>query len=193
MLSDLLFTAWSGYSGGSIGNLLAQWEQAGVFSYVLPFLLIFALVAGILGQMKLFKNNRAVGSIIALAVALMALQFDTVPRFFSEIFPNFGIGIAIMLVLLILIGLFMDPDKPGLQYALLGVGAIIVIVILLNTSGKLGWSFGEAVTNSWGNLIGIIVVLVLVIMVIAAMGKKNKGGGGSSYKSPLARALSEAD
>ena len=36
-----------GFFGGGFGNLLSQLEQLGFFSYVLPFLLIFALVFGI--------------------------------------------------------------------------------------------------------------------------------------------------
>ena len=34
------------FQGGAIGNILNIWEQAGIFSYAIPFLLIFALVFG---------------------------------------------------------------------------------------------------------------------------------------------------
>ena len=85
-----------GYYGGSIGNVLAYWEQAGFFSYVLPFLLIFALVYGILTRTQIFKDNRAVNGILALTVGLLALQFDFVPVFFSEIFPRLGVALALM-------------------------------------------------------------------------------------------------
>ena len=68
-----------------ITNIFAYWEQIGVFSYILPFLMIFALVFGILMRMGIFKENKAVSAIVALAVGLLSLQFDFVPRFFSEI------------------------------------------------------------------------------------------------------------
>jgi len=170
--------AWAGFDGGTIGNLLSKWEEVGVFAYVLPFLVIFSLIFGILGQMKIFKNNKAVNVIIALAVALMALQFEFVPRFFSEVFPRLGIGLAVLLIVLILLGLFMDPDKPGLIWTLLGVGVVIVIVVLLNTTGTLGWTAGYWWEDNWSTILGLIVFLVILGFIIFS----NSGGGSSSDK-----------
>src|SRR3989344_5849172 len=95
------------YGYFSIGRILEQWSQYGLFDFILPFLLIFALVFGVLSTMNLFKDNKAVNGIIALAVALMSLQFGLVPAFFAELWPRFGVGIAIYLVFLILVGFFI--------------------------------------------------------------------------------------
>lgn len=169
-----VFLAWSSFYGGTIGNVLAKWEEMGVFSYVLPFLMIFALVFAILNQIKLFKQNKGVNTIIALAVGFMSLQFDFVPRFFSEVFPRLGIGLAIILIILIMIGMFMDPKKAGLMISLMVVGIIIVIVVLLNTAGALGWVAGYWWEENWGTILGIIVVLVIIGMVIFS-GEKKEG------------------
>ena len=49
MLEVLTTLAWYGsYGGGVVGDMFSRWEQAGFFSYILPFLLIFALIFGIL-------------------------------------------------------------------------------------------------------------------------------------------------
>ncbi|MHA1988971.1 MAG: hypothetical protein ACW98D_20315, partial [Promethearchaeota archaeon] len=115
MVEGLMFLASYGYfQGGALGNLLNVWEQAGIFSYAIPFLLIFALVFGILSRMNIFKKsnnepNTMISAIIALAIALMALQFPFVPMFFAELFPALGIGLAIILVVLVISGLFIDP------------------------------------------------------------------------------------
>ena len=77
----MMFLQSFGFYGGSIGNLLAQWEQIGMFSYILPFLLLFALIFGILSRIKIF-DNKSLNTVISLAVSLMALQYDYVPRFF---------------------------------------------------------------------------------------------------------------
>ena len=45
------------FGGGTIGNLFAQWEAEGVFAYVLPFLLIFAIVYGLLMKMNIFATK----------------------------------------------------------------------------------------------------------------------------------------
>jgi hypothetical protein len=164
---EVVSLAWSGFYGGTIGNLLIKWEQFGVFSYVLPFLMIFALVFAILGRMKVFGENKAVNVIIALSVSLMSLQFDFVPRFFSEVFPRVGVGLAIILVILILAGLFIDPGESGIMWALLGIGGVIVVVVLINTAGALGWSTGYWWQDNWDVILGVIVFLVLIVLVVA--------------------------
>jgi len=170
--------------GTNIGDFLNNMAQQGFFDYALPFLLIFAIVFGLLSQMKLFKENKAVNGIIALAVALMALQFNMVPVFFSEIFPRFGVGLAILLIILILVGLFADPDSNAVMYTMLGVGALIAIVILINTAGALGWSGGYWIYDNWKTLAMYLGLAVVVAVIIGASSPST-----DKSKSPLARAL----
>lgn len=167
MLNEILTFQFGGYYGGAIGDLLSAWEQAGVFSYILPFLLIFAIVFGILSQIKLFGQNRAIGGIIALVVGLLALQFDFVPLFFSEIFPRLGIGLAILLILLILIGMFVDPRERWINYTLLGVGAVIFLIVLFKTLTWFGWHI-DFLYFYWPHIIGIVAFLAIIGVIIGA-------------------------
>ena len=115
MLSNIVNFQFGGFYGGSFGDLLLYWEQLGVFSYVLPFLLIFAVVFGILTKIKVFGDHRGLNAVIALVVGLLSLQYNLVPIFFSEIFPRVGIAISIILVLLVLVGLFLDPESKAMN------------------------------------------------------------------------------
>ena len=95
----------------TVTDILNQWNQIGVFSYVIPFLLIFAVIFAILQKTKILTGeheNKGLLAIISIAVSLLALQFDMVSIFFAVIFPRFGIGLSIFLVLLILLGFFYD-------------------------------------------------------------------------------------
>ena len=181
------------FSGGGFSEILNNLQNAGFFSYIIPFLLIFALVFGILSRMNLFKENRAVTSIIALAVGLMAIQMDLVPRFFSEIFPRFGIAISIILTLLIILGLFLDPEKPGIMYALLGVAAIIVIVVLAQTAGEFGITLiGPWLRYNWGNILMVVLVAAgvvggLVAIINSGKKKTKEKGNPASYTPYLIR------
>jgi len=178
MLSELITFQFGGFYGGSIGNLLSYWEQAGFFSYVLPFLLIFALVFGILTRTNIFKENRALNGIIALVVGLLALQFEIVPIFFSEIFPRLGVALAIILVILIVLGLFLDPTKAWVGFFLFGIAAITVIVVLVQTAGYLGFGGGFLyfIYDYWPTIIGIIIFLVILGVIV---------GAGTQRKDPL--------
>ena len=162
------------FPSGVIGDFLAKWEQAGFFSYLLPFLLIFALVFGILTRVKIFKDNKVVNGIIALAVALMALQFSFVPEFFSQIFPRLGVGLAIILGVMIIVGLFMDPDSKVVNYFLLGVGVITIGVVLIQSAGAVGWQSGEWWQDNWQLVIGAVFLFILVAVIIGSASPKDR-------------------
>jgi MFS family permease len=174
MVEGLMFLASYGYfQGGALGNLLNVWEQAGIFSYAIPFLLIFALVFGILSRMNIFKKsnnepNTMISAIIALAIALMALQFPFVPMFFAELFPALGIGLAIILVVLVISGLFIDPDNKGWMVGLMIVSVIVVIGVLLSASRAAGFIFGTWWRYNWVTIASIGVFLALIIAIVAA-------------------------
>jgi hypothetical protein len=175
MFKEMIFLETASISSsGAIGNLLTKLAEAGFFSYLIPFLLIFALVFGILVKVKIFKENKMVNGIIALSVALMSLQFDFVPTFFSQIFPRLGIGLAIVLVVLILAGLFIDPDNKAINYVLLGIAAVIVGAVIIQSAGAVGWQSGEWWSNNWEVIMGSIVLVVIVALVVAGSGNKNQ-------------------
>lgn len=181
MLKELISLAW--FEGGAIGDLLSAWEQAGFFTYLLPFLLIFALVFGILNQIQLFKEKKAINAIIALVVGLMSLQFPMVPLFFSEIFPRLGVGLAIILVILIFVGMFIDPGKAGIFYILMGIGAVIVVVVLVQSAGALGWSSGQWWVDNWSMIAGAVFILVIIAIIVGttSRGDGTKGKGYQAF------------
>lgn len=176
--------SYGSFGGGAIGNLLAQWQAAGIFDYALPFLLIFALVFAILSFIPIFKGNKGVNVVIALVTSLMALQFGFVSVFFAEIFPRLGIGLAIVLVVFILLGLLIRDEEKGNQFMKWVVAAVMIIVAIwtissaLNSSGFYfgGGQLGYFLRANLGAIVGIALVVGLVIAVIVQpKQKKNKG------------------
>lgn len=175
MLDKIFTLQFGGFYGGTFGNLLSQMEQAGFFAYILPFLLIFALVFGILTRTQIFKKNKAINAVIAFVVGLLALQFDFVPMFFSEIFPRLGIGLAIILALLILVGLFA-PSKADAwtHWIFLGAAFIIFVIVLVQTFGWLGWGSLSLWYYNWPQIIMIALVLGGIIWVLSHKPKEAK-------------------
>ena len=172
MLVHILSLQFAGFFGGDIGNLLATWEQAGVFSYVLPFLLIFAVVFGILMKIKVFGENRGLNAVIALVVGLLSLQFQLVPVFFSQIFPNLGVGLSIILIMMILLGLFIPYDKQNkMNYFLLAVAAIVFVIVVANSFSNTGYyGFSDIMYFIYAHLTGIVVTLIVLIGIGAVIG-----------------------
>jgi uncharacterized membrane protein YfhO len=161
------------YGGWTIGNILNQWADFGIFAYALPFLMIFAMVFGILSKTKLLGDNKGVQATIALAFGLLALQFDYVTNFYATIFPYAGIGISILLVALILMGLI--SDKKDLSWVWFGIGTVIFIIILLTSLSDFTWAggMGFSLAQSWPAIVAGLMVLGIMALII--FGSKRAG------------------
>lgn len=164
MLKEILSLQSFAYSGGGqFGSLIDSLSQMGFFSYILPFLLIFSLIYGILMKTKLFEKN-AINAIIALAVSLLAIQFEAVPIFFSSVFPRLGIGLAIILVILIMLGLFL-PNQGWVGYLLFGISSLIVLVILYQSFGETGSGIFYWLESYWPLLVGVIFIIIVIVLL----------------------------
>ena len=155
-----------------IQSILMQWQSVGVFDYLLPFLLIFALVFGIMQKTKILGDEKGINVLVGIVVSLLALQLDLVPRFFQEAFPRLAVGLVVLFCLMILMYMFIDDKSgPGLNYGLLAVGFVIAIVIFSQSFEQFGWSgsFG------YDQYVGWIVGAVLLIGVIIAISSSGSG------------------
>lgn len=159
----------------TVVDVLNYWNYVGVFSYVVPFLLIFAVVFGILDKAAIFQN-KAIDTIVAAAVGLLALQFDMVPIFFANIFPKMGVGLAAILVILLFLGFVGIKEGKGVMSIGI-IGAILVISWAFsdflwfgNYGGNFGWWFGDYI---WS-----LIILAIVIGAIYWVSKSGSSSGG---------------
>ncbi len=185
MSSGVLFAQF-GFYGNDFGSVLNNLEQLGFFDYILPFLIIFSIIFGILSSLKIFKENKAINGIIALSVGLMALQFDFVPIFFREVFPRVGVGIVLLLLALIFMGMFMEAKSAATNWIFFGVGIVILISILIETAEATSLGiFGSWWSDNITTLLTWTGIIAIVGMIIGSTGDKNK----TPIESVLSRAL----
>lgn len=172
--------------GLSIPQLLQSWEQAGLFSYILPFLVIFAVVFGLLERLKIFgEDSKGVNAVIATAVGLLSLQFGFVSLFFAQLFPRFGIGVAILLLAMIFLGMFIENKLLAVFF---WVGAVVGLGILSTTFQSLGWIGGNMNLADYSGLI-LIGGLVLLIYTMTS---KDRDWKNEPHKSVLAGVIDKA-
>ena len=157
------------FAYGGITDVLNQWAAAGVFSYVLPFLLIFAVVFGVLAKSKILGENATINAIIALAIGMLSLQFDFVSTFFATIFPKFGIGLAVFLVVILLAGLFYDSEKNKGAFMVIGISVGVAVIIWAFSN----WDFwrdqffiGPWVEENFWTIVILIAIGVIFFLVI---------------------------
>ena len=159
--------------GNTIDEILWTWQDIGIFRYVLPFLLIFAVVFGLLVRSKALGENRGVNVVVALAVGLLALQFDYIPEFFATIFPYLGIGIAILLVGLILTG-FFSSDEKWWNYTFFGIGMLIAVVIVISSLSSYNWSGSWWWGEHWQGIVTLAIIGLLITLVALSTSKKKE-------------------
>ena len=170
----------------TITEVLNIWNDIGVFSYVIPFLLIFAVVFAILDKTKMLSGkeneNRGIIAIISVAIGLLSLQFDFVSEFFAVVFPRFGVGLALFLVIIIFLGFFYpESGTEGWSGKVAWVGWTVGIgVFIWALSSWDQWSSGYAfggwfVDNVWALI--ILGILVAVIFVAKGPKKENRRSG----------------
>ena len=172
--------------GGGFYSLIEQWQEFGVFTVMLPLILVFAVVFAILEKINIL-NNRGVHLVIALAVGFFTVANPYVSSFFLPIFSNLGLGVAIVLVLVILIGIAVKPDSSAYKWIFGIVGGVVFLVILGRT-GMFKYMFGEnigywiAMNSSW-----LVLIIFLGLIAVGVMvGARNEQG-----KSILGQALAK--
>ncbi|OGJ20382.1 hypothetical protein A3K73_00005 [Candidatus Pacearchaeota archaeon RBG_13_36_9] len=167
------FYAW----GSDIGTILQDWEYMGVFEYVLPFVLLFAVIFGILHKSQIIGDHRGVNMVIALAVAGLAITSLEFRSFFRVIFPSAGVGLAILLVGMIMVGLFIkwDDDKEKwARYVFYGIGMFVAVVIALSALS----SYEVFFASTWwwqqymNSIIVFAVIVGLILLVVLSVKKK---------------------
>lgn len=164
------------YQFGSFADIFFQWESLGVFDFLLPFLLVFAVVFGILNSTGFLTQHRGIQALIAVIIGLMSLRYQYfLSSFMSELFPRLGIGVTILLAVLILVGLFIAKEETRYWgWGLAAVGGIIVIAVVYQTFTTLGyWPIGGFGTDAVGFLILAVLLLGIIIAVAAGGSSKN--------------------
>ena len=148
-----------------IATVLNDWEAIGIFDFALPFLLIFAVVFGVLSATKIFGSNKGVSLIISLAIGLMSLRFGFVQVFFSELFPRFGVAIAALLAIVILAAVFIPNEHmKGWLIGFGATGAVFGLIAVLNGFIAADWFASQWI---YDNLSLVILAVGLVLIIVA--------------------------
>ncbi len=157
----------------SIYELLNTWEAYGVFDLILPFLLIFAVIFGVLTTTRILGGHKGVNLIISLIIGLMSLRLGFVQVFFTELFPRFGVGLAALISIVLLAGLFIDDkSKKGWTIGFAAAGAIIGVIILIMTfNATTPWFNSFFWQEYWGLIVGGVILVIVIIAVFVTAGK----------------------
>lgn len=157
--------------------------------YIFPFLLIFALVFGLLTKINIFGTKedpkKNINAIIAVVVAFMALQFNIVSSFFSDLFPRFGVALAIILVILIFLAFIIDFENKYAKNILTAIVVIALIAVFWIPFSNLGFriNLGDFFERNLGVILFLALIIGLIIWTVVGGKKSENAKTKSSYPS----------
>jgi len=149
--------------------LVANLNQLGFFGFLLPWLLTFAVVFGLLSKTKALGEDLKINGVIALVVAFFVIGFGgpALGTFFVNLFGWGAVVLAVILVIVLFLAMTgADVTKVlggnvHISALLVGIGIIIVFI----TIGAFGVKISTDV---------LAAVFVIIVMGIAVMFIGNK-------------------
>ena len=121
-----------------------------IFDFFLPFILVFAIVYGILMKTKMLSERADVNSIVALTMGLMVV-ISGAGKFITTLTPLFA-GFFIVIFMIFLIFLFFGVEKD-IKSILMGnrmIAALIIIVCIIFVFYAIGSLYGSGLYSATG-------------------------------------------
>jgi hypothetical protein len=119
------------------------------FSFIFPWLLVFAFTYAILQKTKAIGDNIAINAIIAVVAAFTVLLSDAAVQVVNFVIPWFAIAIIFFVILLLFFMIFGHSESSIFDYIKndKGVGWGIFVVALVIIIAGFGTVFGQGLTD----------------------------------------------
>lgn len=164
----------------SLYTILREWEEFGIFDIVLPFLLVFTVIFAILQSTKILGAKKNVDAVVALVLALLVIQSETIVGTIRRFLPNVALAVIVILMFLLFLGIFIGP-REWRRSSLVAAAAIIAIVaIFWSLARGTEWVGALAPITEWlqrlpvGIIAVLIIIIAAVIVVLSESGKEGK-------------------
>lgn len=152
----------------SLQDVVSRLQNEGVFTLVLPFLLVFAIIFGILSTIGLFgKESRAtkVNAIIAGIIGAYAILFSPLPYFIANMTASSAIVLVGLLFLMMIISFVLGPFG-GFGTALEKAKYYIAIIGLIIGSYIFWINGGFGIMGIYFNMQNTVVSLFIVAIAL---------------------------
>ena len=170
-----------------LGGAIEFLKTFGFFDVILPFLLVFTVVFGLLEKTKIFgtedkKPKKNIDSMVAFAVGLFFVLATKLVDVLKEALPQITMVLIALIAFMLLVGSMSSGEKEfsfekqkGWMIFLGILMFIAVILIGLNAFGKLEgiWDWTK---GNWNSPIGGTIILIAIIVGAMYMLLGNKPG-----------------
>jgi len=182
----------------TLSNALGFLKDFGFFDVILPFLLVFAVVFGILEKTRILGEEKIAGelypksninAIISFVIAMLVVAATKIVDALTLALPRVSLLIVVSLSFLLMIGIFVKPGEGGIYdklektwLALIMIIMFIAVILIFLSAipaneeeSWLEYGFNYVVDYWTGAIVGSIVLFILVIFAILYITKREKG------------------
>lgn len=156
-------------------DFVSQLENFGVFEYILPFLLVFAVLFGIMEKVKIFGDKTNLNVIISFIISLIIVINTEVVTIMNLYLSKMALFIIVVMVLLLAFGIFSSGKPQSWAVGLFVIASLIAVIWALGPSWGISWPNWAKVSDQAKFIIGIAIAFVVVIGLIG-WGSGKKGG-----------------
>jgi len=156
---------------------LLMLRELGIFDFLLPFLLFFAVIYGALDKTKVFgENKRDINSVIALVIALIATTTAMVTRALAGFLPWVGFIAIVIVSFLMIIALVVGDVSKLAEIKWFKYGAIIAIAIGIFIVMIFALGFDKSMGSM--NISETDIALIIILIGAGIIGYVIFGRGG---------------
>ena len=168
----------------SFPALLGNLNQIGVFQFLLPFLLILAIVYGVLRFAVKDIFPKSITGLISIVIAFFAMNYSGatgvgIASFFTSLFGVGSIVLAGILVVIILLGIigFKIGDVAGGKHK--GVAWIFILAIILIGLVVFSGAVDTGIVPGFSLYLGsdfwtLIIFVIVLVAAFWALSKEDK-------------------
>ncbi|VVB60179.1 Uncharacterised protein [uncultured archaeon] len=168
-----------------VGNL----QRLGFYDFVLPWLLFFAVILGVLTKVAIFgdekdKSAKQVNAIIAAVLAFFIVNFTPVggiSAYYSTLFGSMAQILATLVILIIFIGVLgfdktIITEKNKEWYSIIFIALVLFAAVVFSQASGGSISLGLSSDD--------ITIGLVFLFIIAVIGFATKGEGKSETEAP---------
>ena len=161
------------------GDLFYQLQGSGIYEYVLPFLLIFAVTFAILEKVKILGNNKkSINAIVAIIIGLIFVTQFSLVYTLNTFLPKISLFIIIAVMVLILFGILGAPVHDGLGHLGMIIGAIVALfAVYWALSPSLGFEMPYWVQYNFDMIIAVVIIIIIIALVIGGSQGRSQSRG----------------
>lgn len=159
-----------------LGDLFYQFQGSGVYEYMLPFLLIFAITFAILEKTQILGTEKKnINVIVSVIISLVFITQFSLVYTLNNFLPKISLFIVVAVMALILFGIFGADTAKGFKgIGLILAGIVSIVVIYWGLSPSLGFELPYWVQDNWGVIIVLIIIIIIMALVVGGSGSKKR-------------------